>query len=101
MESIWAGKVKVTGNGFDRRSSQRSAVPEVRRTLSKPKASFNQIETPNSGFGEFEPNFATILDSGLFESPDVLVLAAEIRVLKIGQFAAVAAFKFNSMPSET
>ena len=91
----------MTGNGFDRRSSQRSAAPEVRRTLSKPEASFNQIETPNSGFGEFEPNFAAISDSGLFSCPADLVLAAEIRVLKIGQFAAGAAFKFNSMPSET
>ena len=43
--------------------SQLSSVLEISGTLSKHEAWFNQTVTPNSGFGEFEPNFAAITDS--------------------------------------
>ncbi len=60
MESF-GGSPKITGNCFDRNSSPRSSDLDINCTLSKQEAWFNQTATPNSGFGEFEPNFAAIM----------------------------------------
>jgi hypothetical protein len=66
---------------------------EIPRTLSKQEAWFNQIVAPNSGFGEFELNFAPITDSRVFGRHLCWALIAEIWVLKV--WAVCSRYEIN------
>lgn len=74
----FGGLAKITENCCDDIRRRVVSVLEINRTLSKEEAWFNQTVTPNSGLGEFEPNFFAINVSRLVGCHLHEVLLAEI-----------------------